>query len=199
MDVVIELVIASPAREVSETTCCKQGDGHPSKEEERHRKSRGGGGVHLRNHARRRRILRARALELALLEPSTGRVLEGTSDHFLGVCLVAEIVGDRVDRVLVAGEVVEPVNATVIEPVREDRLTTWCCSGGTARDDQSCDRARQESNQYRCRAVEGGRLRRHAFDGPVTVGRVSAFEAIGACAKRKHSVCWIDVATSFVC
>ena len=61
-------------------------------------------------------------------EVAAKRGLERAGDDVLGVRVVTQVVGDRVDRLLVAVERIEAVDAAVVEPVRKHLLAA--CGGG---------------------------------------------------------------------
>ena len=79
-------------------------------------------------------------------ELAAQRALQRAGDDVLGVGVVPDVVGDRVDRLLVAVQRVEAVDAAVVEPVAEHLLSAWGRSGGRARGGQG--------RQQRCRDDE---------------------------------------------
>ena len=68
----------------------------------------------------------------AAREPLAGHVLERPRDDLLRIRVDADVLGNRVDRGLVAGELVDAIDPVVVEPVVEDRLAARRCRTGSA-------------------------------------------------------------------
>ncbi len=80
-------------------------------------------------------------------ELASERALQRPRDDVLGVRVVADVVGDRVDRLLVAVQRVEAVDAAVVEPVVEHLLSARGRSGGRARGRQGRQQRRRDDER----------------------------------------------------
>ena len=113
-------------------------------------------------------------------ELSAERALQRARDDLLGVRVVAEVVRDRVDRVLVAVERIEAVDSPVVEPVREHLVPAGRLGrrGGGGRSGERDERAREhrERRYERVRDADGVR------EGGVTGGcrKLSGDESSGS-------------------
>ena len=67
-------------------------------------------------------------------KPPASRGLERPRDDLLRVGVVANVGRDGVYRVFVAGEVVEAIDASVVEPVGQNRLAAGGCGGSRNRE-----------------------------------------------------------------
>ena len=133
---------SAPPREVAEAAGREQCDRHAAEHEERDRNRRDAGRVHLgrglgprvgrrlaarRSGGRRSRRLRRRRgrIVAARSELAAKRGLERAGDDLLRVRVVPQVGRDRVDRLLVAVRLVQAVDASVVEPVREDLVSAY--------------------------------------------------------------------------
>ncbi len=85
-------------------------------------------------------------------EVAAQRRLERARDDVLGVGVVAEVVRDRVDRLLVAVERIEAVDAAVVEPVGEHLLAALRRGARRARGRERGERAQGEREDRNERA-----------------------------------------------
>ena len=89
-------------------------------------------------------------------EVAAERGLECTGDDVLGIGVVAEVVRDRVDGLLVAVEWIEAVDSAVVEPVGEHLLAALRRCARRARSRERGDGAQREREDRDERAKEAG-------------------------------------------